>query len=153
MNFSTDCQSCSPYCLNRSQALSLLLSLPGPSPSLGILTDLTHRLEHHDLQKQLDEFSDALREYTHGGQVSSVSSKAGTGEGSGRRWWDGVWDEHASEKTGRLVIRKEGLVNGAENGSHAGDTASTTMAIPDLRVAWDGMVVHFQRSSSPPSSS
>ncbi|CAO1616509.1 unnamed protein product [Sympodiomycopsis kandeliae] len=139
-----------------SQALSLLLSLPQltpgkPSPSLGILTDLTHRLEHYDLQNQLDAFSTSLKGYaqTASSKVQQFHSKR-RGEGSGPRWWASVWDEDRSERTGRIEIDKPSTKETIDFtqlslGNTSVETSGYTAHVPELKVAWDGMVVDFLR--------
>lgn len=140
-----------------AQALSLLLSLPqphsNPTPRLGILTDLTHRLEHQDLQDQLNQLRATLQSSIASGNdalTDTGNSNVGRGEGSGPRWWHGLWDEDASEREGRLVLRDSAIANAGYSSAVANSKQAIKppASVPDLRVAWDGMVVEFDRTAS-----
>lgn len=170
-----------PSHFSTSQAVSLLLSLPqdesradGGSdepcfapggPSLGILTDITHRIEHHALQQDLDTFCSSLKTWiksTSPSPLANSESKGKSngkvqgrrGEGSGARWWAEVWDEDKGEMTGRIEVEPRlasklkqdhnAGVSSSAGGSDGGDWRH----VPDLRVAWDGMVVKFVRQQT-----
>lgn len=147
-----------PSHFSTSQAISLLLSLPrdsspesngqngGPSKplALGVLTDITHRIEHHELQQDLDAFVPALRSYAKGRELPSRSKQSRTrmGEGSGLRWWAEVWDEDKAERTGRIEVDQ------SINAAPTEEAVTSSIHVPDIEVAWDGMVIHFDRRTS-----
>ncbi|PWN20000.1 hypothetical protein BCV69DRAFT_283524 [Microstroma glucosiphilum] len=172
-----------PSHFSTSQAVSLLLSLPqdesrtsggknepsfaSAGPSLGILTDITHRIEHHALQQDLDKFCSSLKSWISSTSPSSLAtteqkdttngkSRERRGEGSGARWWSEVWDEDKGEMTGRIQVEpslasklKNNQSDGTSNrigGSASGDERH----VPALRVAWDGMVIKFLRQPASP---
>jgi hypothetical protein len=172
-----------PSHFSTSQAVSLLLSLPRdesradggsdePSfapagPSLGILTDITHRIEHHALQEDLVCFCSSLKTWISSTPASSLaaSGSKGTsngkgqerrGEGSGARWWAEVWDEDKGEMSGRIEVepslafklKKSQDDSSATNGG--GGKGGDERHVPDLRVAWDGMVIKFLRQQASP---
>lgn len=148
-----------------SQAVSFLLSLPPsapssseectsrhrPRPRLGILTDLTHLLEHNALQHDLHAFTKKLRHWRR--QKGDCWDPFGRpnerkGEGSGPRWWRSVWDEDEAEQDGGRIALKanavDEFVGDQRQGSSSEDGSQTLLPhVPDIRVAWDGMVVDF----------
>lgn len=184
-----------PSHFSLSQALSFLLSLPqGASTSqmngtsngnkggtegqleLGILTDLTHRLEHHALQEDMDTFVEGLRGWVakkrvqqqqkNKGQANGVAAEQSQrqvngrskkakrhGEGSGSRWWAPVWDEEEAEMAGgegRVVLKQEGRDMDEEHGDDNDSIDWETIHVPDIVVAFDGMVVDFDRKTGRP---
>ncbi|CAO1618144.1 unnamed protein product [Parajaminaea phylloscopi] len=148
-----------------SQAVSFLLSLPAdtktspdsreqsaPGPTLGILTDLTHRLEHHALQSDLDQFTQDLRTWSRAQPDvwARADAERRRGEGSGPRWWRPVWNEDEAERDeGRIMLNPNRLGEGVQHGRGAAmDPADRTSLssphVPEIKVAWDGMVLHFE---------
>jgi phosphoribosyl 1,2-cyclic phosphodiesterase len=151
-----------PSHFSLSQACSMALSLPGApeeQPRLALLTDLTHRLNHQHTDAGLQRFTRDLRAWriargpTEDEAQKSPPRKNGKrhsrGEGGEPRWWAGAWDERASEgrKDGlpclepaaaTLVAQQDAELNGAMAGLMA-----QQRGVPDIRVAWDGLVVPF----------
>lgn len=184
-----------PSHFSLSQALSFLFSMQSPPVTandssgkqeekleggkqqrleLGILTDLTHRLEHHALQRDVDELVRGLREFVEGRRKRrrSRQGKSGSsegqqqqqqvedqldrlklrpnGEGHARRWWAPVWDEEEAEEpgsAGRVLLRPD-----AGKDEAADDRIDwEAITVPDIVVAFDGMVVDFDRETGRPS--
>lgn len=150
-----------------TQAVSMALSLPGDeAPRLALLTDLTHRLEHHICDATLRTFVKQLRAWNAETRASAHKavptdadeSAVGVGEGGVTRWWHGAWDEARSERDGVPRMEKEalqlikGTANAALNGAAAAaqEQPATPLEeqndVPDIRISWDGQVVYFERS-------
>lgn len=145
-----------PSHFSLSQAISFLLSLPPSSdsegskrPTLGLLTDLTHRLEHHALQNDLDTFTDDLRRWSSTNTPGTRTNGQRRGEGSGPRWWAEVWDEDAAEWDGGHIALNEKATAKIRSTLPANNAEANQPGsqhhVPDIRVAWDGMVVEFDR--------
>lgn len=162
------------------QALSYLLSLPTttsqssqsrtPLP-LALLTDFTHRIEHHSTEAMIQRWANGLRAWLSNRPGAGIqktiaangnaNASARKGEAGGPRWWDGVWDEDRSETELKLELEEQNspiagegkgeaaLSNGSNgsatlNGVH-GSGSSAEPHVPEIHMAWDGMVVRFSR--------
>lgn len=136
-----------------SQALSFILSMPSPAPRLSLLTDLTHNLEHYETERNVQSWRSDLQNWRNeqerqGWKEPSIA-KVGRGEGGGARWWNGKWDERASEKRGTpLTLLGDRVQNGTTLQGATGATLPSNTSIPHFHVAWDGMVVTFEEEGS-----
>jgi len=75
--------------------------------------------------------------------------QVGQGEGGGPRWWAGKWDERKSEQ-----VMQNGLkISLSSSSSHdcslesakAQMDSDSDLTLPRIHVAWDGMIVQFER--------
>ncbi|UZJ56234.1 hypothetical protein CBS101457_005554 [Exobasidium rhododendri] len=136
------------------QALSFTLSMPSPAPKLSLLTDLTHDLEHHSTERNIQAWRremEAWKRYLHcsNGEERRRPGQARLGEGGGPRWWAGIWDERQAE-----VAKPDGLersIISRAGQQHQGTTPSNGTAdyypLPSIHLTFDGMVLHFERQA------
>lgn len=125
-----------------SQALAFFAAFD-PAPSLGLLTDFTHRIEHYATQELVDEWRNGMLL----SQLSKSSDKPlvsnGPNGAEGGRWWNHVWDELANERD--LTIR---LKQSFEDKIDEEAAKRVVHYIPPIKLAWDGMVVPFSRTAA-----
>ncbi|SNX86131.1 related to Putative hydrolase C777.06c [Melanopsichium pennsylvanicum] len=116
-----------------SQALSFFASF-SPPPALGLLTDFTHRVEHHATQKLVDTWREGMLSAQLAGKSKEISS---VGEGGGLRWWSDIWDEEENEFNMTIRLKEQ---------HPAPDKPAVEKLphlIPPIRLSWDGLVVRF----------
>lgn len=111
------------------QAITTLLELSQEqvnggkkAPSLAFLTDLTHRVEHHAMEAQVQKLLGGMRAWLH--QQSQPAQY---------RWWTQIWDDERNEATETLALRDD-------YGS-----ANAHPLVPPIHVAWDGLRVDFHK--------
>lgn len=111
------------------QAIDCLLELAlrqskcdAPPPSLALLTDITHRVEHERTEAELQRMLQGMRAWLHEQPEASA------------RWWDGIWDMSENESSRRLALR-----------SPAADEAPTHPCVPPIHLAFDGLQVLFTK--------
>ncbi|SHO78510.1 Uncharacterized protein MSYG_2857 [Malassezia sympodialis ATCC 42132] len=91
-------------------------------PSLALLTDITHRVEHERTEAELQRMLQGMRAWLHEQPEASA------------RWWDGIWDMSENESSRRLALR-----------SPAADEAPTHPCVPPIHLAFDGLQVLFTK--------
>lgn len=127
-----------------SQALSYVCSLPHTAPELVLLTDFTHRVEHHATQALLHRWRTGLLNWA--ADAKTTLTPSGKGEAGGPRWWHGAWDERACEAA--LTVRLEPAAE-AHASQPANEDAWRTSPhyIPPVLMAWDGLALSFRPPS------
>jgi hypothetical protein len=79
-----------------AQALQYCLSIK--SLELALLTDLTHELEHWELDRQLEVWQKGM------GNAAHMIGARENQNNSREPWWRGLWDEDACERYGVLEL-------------------------------------------------
>ena len=97
-------------------------------PSLTVLTDITHRLEHHSTESQIVTLLDGLAAWLHQQGWSATNAPS--------RWWTRIWDEQENELHERLQLTP---LSSSLSIKHAHPL------VPDMRVAYDGARVTISR--------
>ncbi|PWZ02460.1 hypothetical protein BCV70DRAFT_196703 [Testicularia cyperi] len=141
-----------------AQALSFFASF-SPPPALGLLTDFTHKVEHYATQSLVDEWRNGMlafqldqpqqqQQQTNrvSGSTKSNSNGAGhghgEGEGGGPRWWTQIWDEQSNEHRRTIELKRDFALLVDED-----EARKVQHYIPPVKMAWDGMVVPFTRTT------
>lgn len=94
-----------------------------PPPSLALLTDITHRIEHEHTESELQQLLVGMRAWLreHHAEVPA-------------RWWDQIWDMTENESTRRLALRHP---TEAQGPAHP--------LVPPIHLAFDGLQVPFRK--------
>lgn len=125
-----------------AQALAFF-ALFDPPPSLGLLTDFTHRIEHHKTQELVDEWRNGMNASQQGVLANGRQTMSTNGSDVlGReRWWQSIWDERANERDMTIKLKRS-------FGQSLDEEAARRVPhyVPPILLAWDGMVVPFRRS-------
>lgn len=116
-----------------AQALSFFASF-SPPPALGLLTDFTHRIEHHETQELVDDWRDGMMAAQLAGQAREIKA---LGEGGGNKWWTDIWDEQANERDMTIRLRRSYDLFDEKHAS------KVDHFIPPTKLSWDGLVVRF----------
>lgn len=91
-------------------------------PSLALLTDITHRVEHEHTEAELQRMLQGMRAWLHEQPEAS------------ERWWDSIWDMSENESSRRLALR---VPTTAQAPSHH--------LVPPIHLAFDGLQVLFTK--------
>lgn len=111
-----------PQAIDFFLELSLRHSQSGlPPPSLALLTDITHRIEHERTEADLQRLLHGMRAWLH--QHSDVTSV---------RWWHDVWDMEENESARRLALR-----------CHTDAQGPAHHLVPPIHLAYDGLPIPF----------
>lgn len=97
-----------------------------PPPTLALITDITHGIEHHDFSAQLQRHMKGLAAwlYEQNMDVKSASSE----------WWKAIWDELENEEHERLQLS----VSCTTDKSHP--------LVPSMHLAYDGAQVCMSKN-------
>jgi len=95
-----------------------------PPAALNLLTDITHRVEHHTTEAQLQALLGGMRDWL-------VERR---GAALPRLWWREIWDDHLNEATQTLALDKPR----APGPAHP--------LVPPTTLAFDGMRIKFVRT-------
>lgn len=97
-----------------------------PPPTLALITDITHGIEHHDFSAQLQRHMKGLAAwlYEQNMDVKSASSE----------WWKTIWDELENEEHERLQLS----VSCTTDKSHP--------LVPSMHLAYDGAQVCMSKN-------
>lgn len=95
-----------------------------PPPSLTLLTDLTHRFEHHALDEAVRRHMNGLRAWAHAHKLDASNAPP--------RWWTEPWDASENEAHERLHLNSDGTSD------------EPSALVPPMRVAFDGAQIAWR---------
>lgn len=136
--------------------------MPAPLPKLSLLTDLTHNLEHHQTEADIQYWREELKSWLLDQKKlhSTPDSLHSDGTRSDSRWWSPKWNEAKAESLPRTKPSRSLLQSSilpTQPSASRGDRSSEDnfrrvldlpSYLPDIHVAWDGLVVHFMADNA-----